>query len=658
MLQRGNKMRSSYRQAGLLALAIVSLSACTRHDAKQAPPPAPHFTFDPLVTFAPLTLPDPAGPTRSANGAPGPAYWQNRADYTITATLDAKNAVLAADEVITYTNNSPDTLDSLWLQLDQNIYRKDSRAHAFSGGARMRRALGTTDGTVLDSVEVAPGIAAKTVVSDTRMQVRLDAPLKPHAKLALHIRYHFTIPGEFGGRMGHGASKNGDIYDLAQWYPRMAVYDDLRGWDTLPYLASEFYLEYGDFDYSVTVPADMLVAGSGGLVNPNDVLTPDERARLAQARASDATVMIRGPQEIANRAGLAGTRTWHFKMASTRDVSFSASAAFVWDAARIRLPDNKTALAMSFYPPQSGAAAAWGRSTEYLKDSVENFSRRWLPYPWPNAINVGGPVSGMEYPGILFDGMDDKGKVLFWVTAHEIGHSWFPMIVGSNERRDPWIDEGFNTFIDTFESDEFNRGEYGPKRDGEFAPHDKYPADGIVALLSDKAAPIILTPGDLVQEKYRHPVSYYKSALGLVLLRERILGAERFDFAFRKFIRDWAFRHPSPSDFFRAMDSAAGEDLGWFWRGWYMNNWTFDMAVTGVNGRDVTVANLDPLVLPATVEIGLHGGHKLRVELPVETWLRKTETVIHVDGNDAIESVVIDPDHALPDKDRKNNAWR
>jgi hypothetical protein len=650
----GKTVRPSFVQAGALALIAVALSGCGGKPKQAAPAAqAPHGTFNPLATFAPLALPDPAGPARTADGAPGPAYWQNRADYRIDAAIDPKNAVLAADEVITYTNNSPDTLDALWLQLDQNAYKKDSRAHAFS----TRAATGTTDGYVFDSIELAPGRKAQTVIADARMQVRLAQPLKPHARLALHIRYHFTIPGEFGGRMGHGPSKHGEIYDLAQWYPRMAVYDDLRGWDTLPYLASEFYLEYGDFDYSVTVPADMLVAGSGELVNPEQVLTPDERERLARAHASDATVTIRGADELANRAGLAGTRTWHFKMASTRDISFSASGAFVWDAARIRLPQGKSALAMSFYPPESGGAAAWGRSTEYLKDSVENFSRRWFPYPWPNAINVGGPVSGMEYPGILFDGMDEKGKVLFWVTAHEIGHSWFPMIVGSNERRDPWIDEGFNTFIDTFESDEFHHGEYGPKRDAEFSPKDKYPADGIVSLLADPAAPIVLTPGDLVQEKYRHPVSYYKSALGLVLLRERILGPERFDWAFRKFIRDWAFRHPAPSDFFRAMDSAAGEELNWFWRGWYMNNWTFDMAVTAVKGREVTIANLDPLVLPATVEIGLRGGRKLRVELPVETWLRKTSTVIRVDGKEAIASVVIDPDHALPDKDRRNNTW-
>ena len=658
-------MNISHRRAGALALIVLCLCGCARDAKKQAAPnpqAAVHGAFDPLTTFAPLVLPDPASATRAADGTPGPAYWQNRADYRIQAALDPARATLAVDEVITYTNNSPNALDCLWLQLDQNAYKKDSRAHAFS----TRAATGSTDGYVIESVELAPGHPAQTVVSDARMQVRLPQALKAHAKLALHIRYHFTVPGKFGGRMGHGATKNGEIFDLAQWYPRMAVYDDLRGWDTLPYLASEFYLEYGDFDYSVTVPSEMLVAGSGALVNPQEVLTPAEQARLAQARASDATVTIRGASEIfAPRPKRTGTATWHFKMANTRDVSFSASRAFLWDAARIRLPGAKSVLAMSFYPVESQGKQAWGRSTEYLKDAVENFSRRWFVYPWPNAVNVGGPVGGMEYPGILFDGMEDKGKELFWITAHEIGHSWFPMIVGSNERRDPWIDEGFNTFIDTFESDDFNKGEYGPKRDAEFSPKDEFPADGIVALLADPAAPIVTTPGDLVREKYRHPVSYYKSALGLVLLRERILGPERFDWAFRKFIRDWAYRHPAPSDFFRAMNSSAGEDLGWFWRGWYLNNWTFDMAVTGVapakggrsKGTVIAIANLDPLVLPATVEVRYMGGRLVRYELPAETWLRKTTTTLTLDGDLPVNSVIIDPDHELPDKDRTNNAW-
>ncbi len=250
----------------------------------------------------------------------------------------------------------------------------------------------------------------------------------------------------------------------------MAVYDDLRGWNTLPYVGAEFYLDYGDFDYDVTVPSDMVVAGSGELVNPEDVLSDGERARLKEAATSNKTVTIRDVGEIANpRPAKTPTLTWRFRMENTRDVAFSASKAFAWDAARINLPGGKSALAMSFYPAESAGHDGWGRSTEYLKDAVENFSKRWFAYPWPVAINVAGPVTAMEYPALMFNDPKVKTKDLFFITAHEIGHTWFPMIVGTDERRNQWMDEGFNTFMDVYESDDFANGIYGPKRDPEYA---------------------------------------------------------------------------------------------------------------------------------------------------------------------------------------------
>ena len=287
--------------------------------------PALAARYDPRAAFAPLTLPTPVNAYRSGSGRPGPSYWQNHADYQIHATLDPKTHGLSGEETIAYTNNSLDTLDVLWLQLDQNIYRPGSRSHA-ADGAAPRRGEGFTDGYTIESVEVEQDghrIAAKTVESDTRLQVALPAPLAGHGgNLTLHVRYRFTIPGEFGGRMAWGKVKGGEIYDLAQWYPRMAVYDDIRGWDTLPYLAQEFYLEYGDFDYWVTVPSSMIVAGSGALQNPDEVLTKRERERLARAAASDATVKIVAPSEIAAARPKAGTKTWHYRMEDTRDVAF------------------------------------------------------------------------------------------------------------------------------------------------------------------------------------------------------------------------------------------------------------------------------------------------------------------------------------------------
>ncbi len=644
------------------ALALAVLAGCDKSEA-----PKSAGVYNPRQTFAPFQMPSPVNSYRGPDGAPGPDYWQNRADYKIAASLDPASAGLSGEETITYTNNSPVALSALWVLLDENIYAKDARAHFAAGNSR-RATPQTTDGFLLDAVEIGEGsqaVKADTVVSDTRMQVRLPEAVKAKGgQIKLHIRYHYTVPKGSSGRTGHDATKNGEIFDIAQWYPRMAVFDDLRGWDTLPYLSSEFYLEYGDFDYAVTVPWDMLVAGSGELVNPQEVLTEIERQRMAQARQSDKTVMIRTAAEIgdpASRPKQDGTLTWRFHMANTRDVVFSASKAFIWDAARINLPGGKTALAQSVYPVEGAVDKGWGRSTEYLKHAVENFSRRWAPYPWSVASSLGGPIDGMEYPGAVFDSYKDQDPQLFWITAHEIGHSWFPMMVGSNERRDQWMDEGFNTFIDIYESDDFK--EFGPKRDGEYAPKKGNPVEEILPLLEDPNAPTMLTRADQVMEKYRHPSSYFKSALGLVLLREQILGPERFDWAFRKYIADWSFKHPSPSDFFRAMDSAGGEDLSWFWRGWYARNWTLDLAVESAvpakggwtKGAVVTIANLDRMVMPVTVEVAFLGGTKQRLHLPAETWIQKTEAQIPLDSTQPVLSVTIDPDHVVPDKNRSNN---
>jgi hypothetical protein len=645
------------------ALALLALSGCE----KPAPKSESAGVYNPRQTFAPFQMPTPVSFTRGPDGAPGPDYWQNRADYRIAATLDPASAGLSGDEVITYTNNSPVALTALWMLLEENIYAKDARARYAAGNSR-RAAPQVTGGFVLDAVEVGEGsqaVKAEYLVSDTRMQVRLPEAVKAKGgQVKLHIRYHYTVPKGSAGRTGHDTTKNGEIFDIAQWYPRMAVFDDLRGWDTLPYMASEFYLEYGDFDYAVTVPWDYLIAGSGELVNPQEVLTKTQQDRLAQARQSDKTVMIRTAVEINDpnsRPVQSGTLTWRFHMPSTRDVAFSASRAFIWDAARMNLPGGKTGLAQSVYPVEGAVDKGWGRSTEYLKHAVENFSRRWAPYPWSVASSLGGPIDGMEYPGAVFDSYKDRDPQLFWITAHEIGHSWFPMMVGSNERRDQWMDEGFNTFIDIYESDDFK--EFGPKRDGEYAPKKGNPVEEILPLLEDRSAPVMLTRSDQVMEKYRHPSSYFKSALGLVLLREQILGPERFDWAFRKYIADWSFKHPSPSDFFRAMDSAGGEDLSWFWRGWYARNWTLDVAAKSAEpskdgwskGAVVTIANLDRLVMPVTVDVAFEGGEKRRIKLPAETWIQKTEAQIRLDSTKPVLSVTVDPDHVVPDKDRANN---
>jgi len=605
---------------------------------------------------------------RSASGAPGAKYWQNRADYNLQAAIDTVKNMLTCDETIHYTNNSPDSLQSLWLELDQNTYREDARSIFYSEFGSNRH----TKGFQFDSITVTykgKTFEADYIINDTRMQIRLPQALSSKSTIDITIKYYYIIP-IFGGRNDYVLTKNGKIYEIAQWYPHMCVYDDLEGWCTLPFLGSgEFYCEYGDFDYTVTVPNDMIVAGSGELQNDKEVLSDQQMQRLNKARNSDKTVIIRTVKEVDQRVAhpvSTGTKIWHFKMHNSRDVAFGASKAYVWDAAKVNLPGGKKCLAMSVYPVESAGDSAWGRATEYLKKSIEYFSEKWFEYPWPVAVNEAGTAGGMEYPGIVFDGWQDKAGELYWVTAHEIGHNWFPMIVGSNERRHAFMDEGFNTFIDVYASDNFNHGEYAPKRDGEYAPGKGNPADEIIPYLKDQEAPTMMDRADEFTEEYRHPIEYFKPAFGLVLLREVILGHDRFDYAFKKYIERWAFKHPAPDDFFRTMDNEAGEDLTWFWREWFQHNWQLDLAIQSVsyrdnnykNGADITIANLQKMAMPCTVEIVLKDGSKQNLALPVETWMQSAVHTIHLPTTQPLQSVTIDPVAMLPDSNRGNNSWK
>jgi len=664
-------MKSKFIGLGLVLLTVVAANAQRRGRRPTVNTDTITSNYHPAESFAPMYYTEKGNEFHSANGSPGPKYWQNRVDYQIKAAIDTVAKTLTATENVTYTNNSPDALPYLWLQMDQNTYKKDARSKFLGGYTAPSTQV--TDGYQIESVSlVENGKTEKInyIITDTRMQLRLSKALGAGGKINFIIKYHYSIPGSFGGRTNYNQTKNGKNYEMAQWFPRMCVYDDTRGWDTLPFLGSgEFYLEYGNIDYSITVPWDMIVAGSGELVNPTEVLTAKELSRLNEARNSDKTVMIRTLAEIkdpASRPVHKGTLTWHFKMFNTRDVAFGASNTYIWDAARVNLPGGKKSLAMSVYPEESIGEGAWGRATEYLKKSIEYFSEKWFVYPYPVAINEAGAAGGMEYPGIVFDGLRDKGSELYWVTAHEIGHNWFPMIVGSDERRYGWMDEGFNTFIDVYAADEFNKGEYAPKRDGEYAPGKGNPADEIVPTIIDPKAPTIMTNADGIGGNYRHPVVYFKPAFGLVLLREHVLGKDRFDYAFRNYIHEWAYKHPQPDDFFRSMENGAGEDLGWFWRGWFFNNWKLDLAVVNAeyvggdakNGVQVTIANKEKMVMPFTLEVKLKDGSKQRVVFPVESWINNKAVTYVFPTTTEVESVTADPDASLPDINRKNNTFK
>jgi hypothetical protein len=656
----------------LTGATLLLGAAAAQAQRPSALPPDNLPPYNARELFQPDFLNQTAPSTRTGGGKPGATYWQNAADYQIAASLDEKAARVTATVNITYTNNSPDELPFVWLQLDQNLYRSDSRGAAITpvAGSRFGNgARGFMGGDSLQTVTIelhGKKMKAAYHVTDTRMQIILPEPMKPHGdKLKLHIAYAFNVPEYGSDRLGRLKTPNGEIFEVAQWYPRMEVYDDIEGWNTLPYLTAEFYLEYGNFDYTVNVPANYLVGGSGELVNPAEVLTTTEQRRLAEAAGSDKTVLVRTPAEVtqpgSRPTGKNGRLTWHFKCQRARDVAWAASAAFVWDAARMNLPSGRKSLAMSLYPSEVAQDSAWSRSTEYVKKSIEYNSKQWYEFTYPVATNVAGVVGGMEYPGIVFCGVRARKGSLWGVVDHEFGHNWFPMIVGSNERKYPWMDEGFNTFINILSSQNFNNGEY--KEQGDVAGRT---APGVTYQMQMPGMDVPYTVPDVTQNRNLGYAAYSKTGYGLYLLRQEILGPERFDYAFRSYIRRWAFKHPQPRDFFRTMNEVSGEDLSWFYQEWFFNNWLLDQAVSSVayvnqdptKGALITIENKGQAAMPVTAEITEANGKKTTLHLPVEIWQRGGTWTFRANTTTPLTQVVLNPTNILPDVNRYNNTWQ
>ena len=630
-------------------------------------------TYNYVKAFKTEFYSSPSTEIRSASGKPGHKYWQNKADYNINVELDTLSDIVMGKEIIRYTNNSPDELDFLWLHMDQNIFKEDSRGNTIiplTGSRNGSKGQKLDGGFKISAVQIIPERGSKNraiidleyEIYDTRMKVILPEPLKANGgKLSLKIDFSFISPDYGSDRMGILRTDNGKVYTVAQWYPRMCVYDDLRGWNILPYTGQgEFYLEYGDFNVNITAPSDHIVVCSGELLNPLETYTLDQLDRWAKAEASDETVMIRSAEEINDSDSRPIGRemiTWKFRIENARDVAWASSSAFIVDAARINLPSGKKSMAISAYPIESYGGNAWERSTEYTKASVEHYSERWFEYPYPTAINVAGNVKGMEYPGVSFCYYASKGESLWGVTDHEFGHNWFPMIVGSNERLYGWMDEGFNSFINDICTEEFNDGEYYPGKPNQQIKAFEY------GFSLDKVEPTITAPDNLIEDNMG--LQYRKTAMVLWLLRDNVLGAKRFDDAFKEYINRWAYKHPAPDDFFRTMEDVGGEDLGWFWRSWVLNNWALDQAITDVQyilgdpdkGAYITVKNMREIPMPVKLEITTVSGKKIRKTLPVEVWKNNVDWKFLVESTEAFEKVMIDPDFEYPDVDAKNNYW-
>ncbi len=541
---------------------------------------------------------------RAASGAPGPAYWQQQVDYEIEATLDETTHRITGSERITYHNNSPETLTYLWFQLDQNNFDPNSTRQLTDSVVSSPRFPQITSGEIsierLESMLKAPefdggfkitrvagedGAPLPHVINETLMRVDLPAPLRTGQAVRVEIDWNYLITEDrVSGAMRSGREyfKDDDnwLYEIAQWYPRLAVYDDVNGWQIKHFVSSEFALEFGNFHVSLTVPEDHVLAATGELMNAEHVLTAAQRERLAAARTADKPTYIVTPAEaeVNESHDPAGTKTWIFDAENVRDFAWASSRKFIWDAQGHWTGDH-CVMAMSFWPKE--AEPLWSQfSTQSIHQTLDVYGKVAFPMPYPTMISVNGPVGGMEYPMITFNGgrPEDDGTYgertkygLISVILHEVGHNWFPMIVNSDERQWTWMDEGINTFVQYLAEQEWE-DEY-PSRRGE--PRD------LLDYLRDPSAKPIMTDGDTVAYQMGNN-AYAKPAVGLNILRETILGRELFDYAFKEYANRWMFKRPQPADFFRTMEDASGTDLDWFWRGWFYSSDPTDIAIASV----------------------------------------------------------------------------
>lgn len=543
---------------------------------------------------------------RTASGAPGKDYWQQRADYKMNIRLDDENQRLYGEETITYFNNSPDVLYYLWMQLDQNNMAKNSDSYAIEQG-KMNDKMSLNDlvdinpwfdgGFKLEEVKDASGKDLKYTINKTMMRLDLATPLKPGSTFVFKIKWWYNINDRMrlGGRSGYEYFEEDKnyLYTIAQFYPRMVVYTDYAGWQHKQFLgAGEFTLNFGNYEVSLTVPSDHIVASTGVLQNPKDVLTAEQLKRFDQAKNADQPVIICTQEEAIERekARSKANRTWVFKAENVRDFAFASSRKFIWDAQKVDI-NGKKPLAMSFYPKEGNPL--WEQySTKAVAHTLRVYSKYTIDYPYPVAISVHAKWIGMEYPMICFNGgrpetdgtYSENTKIgMISVIIHEVGHNFFPMIINSDERQWTWMDEGLNTFMQYMAEKEFDRNY--PTRRG--------PARNIVDYMrgdKSKMSPIMTNSESIYQFGNN---AYGKPCTALNILRETVMGRELFDYAFKEYARRWAFKHPTPDDFFRTMEDASGVDLDWYWRGWFYGTDHCDMAMEQVKVFQIDTKNPD-----------------------------------------------------------------
>ncbi|MCL7978152.1 MAG: M1 family metallopeptidase [marine benthic group bacterium] len=600
--------------------------------------------------FRPLELPA-ANRLRTGSGAPGPDYWQQKVDYRMTASVDTAGSLLTGTSTITYHNRSPELLPYLWLKLDANLCDPAGTAAKLNqpplmfGDAVFDFSCAGGAGMTVSRVE-SRGRALRTTDAGTRMRVELPEPLRPGQTIEIETAWSWPMPDYGYGRMG----RDGTLYQVAQWYPRVAVFDDLSGWNIDPFLgAGEFYQEFGDFDVELTVPTGYVVTATGSLVNDREVLTAEQRERLDRADSSEEAVAVITREEAlaARERPVDGTKTWKFSAEDVRDFAFAMAPDFRWDAS-----DWNGIRIQTFYRPE---AVSWEEANRMSWVSIKHFSERLAMYPWPHATTVEGPNEGMEYPMLTFvPGYADR-EALYWVLTHEFGHEWYPMLVGSNERLHPWMDEGFNTFINIGSVEEyFAGGDYGEWISKQ--PLEEWAAHAV----SGKEQPMALPP---TQQHDLYWAAYFKPALMMHLLRTEVLGPEVFDRALAEYTEAWSFKHPGPADFFRAMEDAAGARLDWFWRGWIETAARLDHSIETVWPGDpenppwVHIRSRGDMIMPVELHFEFVDGSRETARLPVEMWNLGPDFVYRLPGGRQLETARLDPREVYPDDDRTNDAW-
>ncbi|HEY0778532.1 MAG TPA: M1 family metallopeptidase [Gemmatirosa sp.] len=662
----------SRRPLARRALAVALLAAVAGRAARaQSTPASPTQTgdapgsADPFATFQAFVTNhiDWPGPNqyRDASGAPGPAYWQQRADYSIAATLDtAGGGTVSGQVTIRYTNNSPDTLRFVWLQLDQNLYRPGSKGSSMFPADSRWGVRGFQGGYALSDVSV-DGRPVAPHGDDTMTRLDLATPIAPRGgRSTITMRFRFAVPEHGSDRMG----RDGRLFEIAQWYPRMAVYDDVRGWNTDPYLGQgEFYLEYGDIDYSVTAPAGYVIAGSGVLQNPQTVLTAAQRERLARARTltaqpgrpeTVAQIITQAEADAAGRASVAGTKTWRFHATSVRDVAWAGAPDFRWDATSW---NGVTCQAYYEFPK---AGRAWESGAEQTCWTIRTYSGLWFPFPYPQATSVAGPVGGMEYPMFVMVhyGSADPASI-FGTLDHEHGHEWFPMIVGSNERRYAWQDEGFNTYQNTFSLER--------RFPSATSPLAAYLVNWRQVVQNNTQAPL-MTPPDHIDAAALGAIAYRKPGAVMLALRNAVVGPETFDRAMREYVRRWAFKHPTPGDFFRTVENVSGMDLSWYWRSFWYTTDVLDIGIENVTNRTsgnetiatVALRRYSSIPFPPILRLRLADGSTRDVRAPVDLWARPAtgdRIEVSVSVPSPVTGARLWPNGSVPDFNPANDAW-